>query len=113
MKWVLYVSSTPKSNNILFLIIIGDYFIMDNLTGNISTIAVWIYVILAPYISQYITQDVFLALIGIVIAVWSSANPNDFSFLNNDTKPCNCQCSSEESVMNDEYESPYDDEEGC
>lgn len=86
---------------------------MDNLTGNISTIAVWIYVILAPYISQYITQDVFLALIGIIIAVWSSANPNDFTFLNNDVKPCDCNCSSEEVVMNDEYESSCDDEEGC
>ena len=85
---------------------------MDNLTGNISTIAVWIYVILAPYISQYITQDVFLALVGIVIAVWSSANPNDFSFLNNDVKPCDCNCSSEETVMNEEYESLCD-EEGC
>ena len=85
----------------------------NNLTGNISTIAVWIYVILAPYIAQYITQDVFLALVGILIAVWSSANPNDFSFLNNDVKPCNCNCSSEEVVMNDEYESSCDDEEGC
>lgn len=87
---------------------------MDNLTGNISTIAVWIYVILAPYISQYITQDVFIALIGVIIAVWSSANPNDFAFLNNDAKPCggNCSCSSEEDLMNEEYESPCD-EEGC
>lgn len=87
---------------------------MDNLTGNISTIAVWIYVILAPYISQYITQDVFIALVGVIIAVWSSANPNDFAFLNNDIKPCggNCGCSSEEELVNEEYESP-NDEEGC
>lgn len=96
----------------LFLISIGDYFIMDNLTGNISTIAVWVYVILAPYISQYITQDVFLALVGIVIAVWSSANPNDFAFLNNEVKPCNCNCSSEETVVDDGYESLCD-EESC
>lgn len=99
----------------LFLMIIGEYyFIMDdnNLTGNISTIAVWIYVILAPYIAQYITQDVFLALVGILIAVWSSANPNDFSFLNNDKKECSCECASEETVLNDEYTAPLDDE-GC
>lgn len=85
----------------------------NNLTGNISTIAVWAYVILAPYISQYVTQEVFLALVGIIIAVWSSANPNSFSFLNNDVKTCNCQCSSQEDLMNDEYDSSVDEEEGC
>ena len=85
----------------------------NNFTGNISTIAVWLYVILAPYISQYITQDVFLALVGIVLAVWSSANPNSFHFLNNDHASCNCNCASEETVMNDEYVASYDEEDGC
>lgn len=84
----------------------------DNIVGNISTIAVWLYVILAPYISQYVTQDVFLAIVGIIIAVWSSANPNSFNFLGNEKKPCVCDYQTEETVMNEEYESS-DDEEGC
>lgn len=82
-----------------------------NLTGNISTIAVWIYVILAPYIATYISQEVFLALVGIIIAIWSSSNPNDFKFLGNE-KQCDCNCEMEETVLNDEYLSP-NDEEGC
>ena len=84
-----------------------------NLTGNISTITVWVYCILAPYIAQYISQDVFLALVGIILAVWSSANPNSFKFLHNDTKQCDCAYETEETVLNDEYTSDIDGEEGC
>lgn len=82
-----------------------------NIEGNISTVAVWLYVILAPYISQYISQDIFIALIGILLAVWSSANPNTFKFLKND-KACNCSCDMEETVLNDEYTCD-NEEEGC
>ena len=85
----------------------------DNLEGNISTIAVWLYVILAPYIAQYISQEVFLAIFGIIIAVWSSANPNTFKFLHNKEKPCTCEYTTEETVMNDEYITSEDGEEGC
>ena len=82
----------------------------NNLTGNISTIAVWVYVILAPYIATYISQDVFLAIVGIILAVWSSSNPNSFKILGN-YKKCECNCGIEETVMNDEYEL-FDNEEG-
>lgn len=84
-----------------------------NIEGNISTIAVWAYVILAPYIAQYVSQEVFIALVGIIIAIWSSANPNTFKFLKNDIKPCECSCGAEETVLNDEYTTDIDGEEGC
>ena len=83
-----------------------------NLEGNLSTVAVWLYVILAPYISQYVSQEVFIALLGIILAVWSSANPNDFKFLKNN-KTCTCSCGAEETVLNDEYTSDVDGEDGC
>ena len=35
---------------------------MDNLQGNISTVLVALYAILAPYISQYMSQEVFLSV---------------------------------------------------
>ena len=34
---------------------------MDNIQGNVSTIAVAIYALLAPYIAQYISEDVFFS----------------------------------------------------
>lgn len=77
---------------------------MENLEGNISTILVWIYVIIAPYIAQYMTQDQFItiatALIGLLLTIWSAYNPNTFKFLGNEPK----EISNEEIVLNDEYE---------
>lgn len=84
----------------------------NNLEGNLSTIAVWLYCLLAPFIAQYISQEVFIAIFGIIIAVWSSANPNTFAFLKNNIKKCDCSYETEETVMNDEYTSEVD-EEGC
>lgn len=56
---------------------------MDNLEGNVSTIAVAAYAVLAPYISQYVSQDLFLAVIGLIIVLWSAYNPNTFAFFGN------------------------------
>lgn len=80
---------------------------MDNLQGNVSTIAVFLYVILAPYISQYVTQEVFVAIFGLILALWSAYNPNTFAWLGN-AKP---QVETDECVLNDEYECENDD--GC
>lgn len=84
----------------------------DNLKGNLSTILVWVYVIVAPYLADYMTQDQFVtlmtAIIGICLAVYSSYNPNSFKFLGNDKE---CDCEIEEIVLNEEYEeNPYDQE---
>lgn len=80
---------------------------MDNLQGNISTIAVFIYTILAPYIAQYISQEVFLAIFGVILVLWSAYNPNTFKFLGNDKSTFTLE---EERVLNDEYEC---DDDGC
>ena len=53
---------------------------MDNLQGNISTVLVALYAILAPYISQYMSQEVFLSVCGLILVVWSAYNPNTFKF---------------------------------
>lgn len=81
---------------------------MDNIQGNVSTIAVFIYTILAPYIAQYISQEVFLAIFGLILVLWSAYHPNSFKFLGND-KPA-FALEDEEVVLNDEYEC---DDDGC
>lgn len=82
----------------------------DDIKNNLSTIAVWVYVVIAPYVSEYITQDQFVtlivAIIGLCIAVYSSANPNTFKRLGNDDNTCEC----EEDLINEEYEVPIGDE---
>lgn len=74
--------------------------------GNISTIATWLSILLYPFIVRYginIDQETMTTfiytLIVIVIAVWSSYNPNTFGFLKN--KP-RCDCGADE-ILNDEY----------
>ena len=77
----------------------------DELKDNISTIATWVYVILAPYIAQHITSDQFatlvVAIVGLCIAVYSSANPNKLKCLGNGD--CDSQCDCEEIILNEEY----------
>lgn len=58
--------------------------------GNISTIANWISILLYPIVLKYgidIDQEILTTfiytLIVIMIAVWSSYNPNNFKFLKN------------------------------
>lgn len=76
----------------------------DDVKNNLSTVAVWVYVVIAPYISDYITQDQFVtllvAVIGLCVAVYSSANPNTFKRFGNDKSYCEC----EEDLINEEYE---------
>ena len=78
---------------------------MNNLEGNLSTILVWIYVIIAPYIATYMSQDQFVtimtAVVGLIITIWSAYNPNSFKFLGND-KP-EPKAETEEDLINDEY----------
>lgn len=62
---------------------------MEITEGNISTIAAWIYDIIGPtYLATYgIDQGTFTVLIviiiGVIINVWSSYNPNTIAFLGN------------------------------
>ena len=86
---------------------------MDNWQGNVSTILTWVWVLVAPYLADYFTQDQFisvgLAVVGLIIAVWSSYNPNTFKFLKNDQSECSCdvETETEEDLINEEYEEEY------
>lgn len=77
---------------------------MENLQGNLSTVLVWIYVIIAPYIATYMSQDQFVtimtAVVGLIITIWSAYNPNSFKFLDNAPE----EIETKETVLNDEYE---------
>ena len=66
------------------------WLVMDNLQGNISTVLVALYAILAPYISQYMSQEVFLSVCGLILVIWSAYNPNTFKILGNDNT-CECE----------------------
>ena len=81
---------------------------MDNIQGNVSTIGVMIWTILCPYISQYVSQEVFLAIFGLLIVLWSAYNPNTFKCLGNGKTETIVD--SEEPVLNDEYEAIGDDD---
>ena len=77
---------------------------------NLSTIFVWLWIIIGPYLSSYLNQDQFVTLgiilVGIIGAVYSSKHPNTMESLGN-AKPV---IETEEPVLNDEYECG---EDGC
>lgn len=85
----------------------------DDWKNNVSTIAVLLYGVLSPYLAQYLSADQFsalcIALVSIVLVLYSAKHPNTFSALGNGKcDDCNC----EETVMNEEYEiDPVDGDE--
>lgn len=81
---------------------------MDLNTNNISTIATFIAIAITALLAYFgYTVDqaqlatVIMSIITLVIAVWSSKNPNTISALGNGPEPID----STEPVLNDEYES--------
>lgn len=56
---------------------------MENIQGNLSTILVAIYAVLAPYISQYVSQEVFLSICGVLLVIWSAYHPNTSKMFGN------------------------------
>ena len=85
----------------------------DDWKNNVSTIAVLLYGVLSPYLAQYLSADEFsalcIALVSIVLVLYSAKHPNTFSALGNG-KCDDCIC--EETVMNEEYEvDPVGDEQ--
>ena len=90
---------------------------MEFTKGNISTIVAMLWTILCPYISQYVSQDAFISICGIIIIVWSACNPNTFEIFGNavdktiKTEPDTGIFDNDAPVLNDEYESSDDD--GC
>lgn len=76
---------------------------MDNVQGNVSTIAVMIWTVICPFVSQYVSQEQFLAIFGLLIVLWSAYNPNTFKILGNALEKVRIDLT--EPVLNDEYES--------
>lgn len=78
----------------------------DDWKNNVSTIAVLLYGVLSPYLAQYLSAEQFsalcIALVSIVLVLYSAKHPNTFKALGNDK--CDCDCDCEETVMNEEYE---------
>ena len=77
--------------------------------GNISTIVSMLWIILCPYISQYVTQEAFISICGLIIIIWSACNPNTFEAFGN---AVNKTIKTDETVLNDEYECGSE-EDGC
>ena len=82
-------------------------------TNNISTIATFLAIcitgILAYFgytVDQGYLATVIMSVITLIIAVWSSKNPNTLAFLGNATDTLD----TEEHVLNDEYECAEDDQ---
>ena len=96
---------------------------MDNVndlltTGNITTIVVWIVNIILPYVASYgIDKDVLTSIVITLVwfgfTVFSSANPNTFDFLGNKIEEAKTILTDSDMVMNDDYETAVEDEEGC
>lgn len=81
---------------------------MDLNTNNISTIATFIAIcitgILAYFgytVDQAQLATVLMSVITLIIAIWSSKNPNTLEVFGNAPTPLE----TEETVLNDEYES--------
>ena len=76
-------------------------------TNNISTIATFVAIIITTALAYFgYTVDqaqlttVLMGVITLIIAVWSSKNPNTLAILGNQPQSLN----TEETVLNDEYE---------
>ena len=88
-------------------------------TNNISTYATWtaLIVMLLQIICKYFNIEIGQneltiianALIALVIAIWSSYNPNTIPWLGNAPTPVDVS----EPVLNDEYEYGEDEDGGC
>ena len=85
-------------------------------TNNISTIATFIAICLTTILAYFgYTVDqaqattVIMGVITLIIAIWSSKNPNTLAILGNAPEPIN----TEEPVLNQEYECECENDEGC
>ena len=89
---------------------------MDWNKDNLSTIFVFVYMLIAPILVKYgydIKQEVFVsamvAIVGLIGALISAKNPNTLKCFGNDVRPP--YDIDTEPVLNDEYECEEDD--GC
>ena len=83
--------------------------------NNISTYATWIAIAITGILSYFGIQYDYNALIPVIsgiitliIAIWSSKNPNTLKCFGNDIRP---PYDINDQVLNDEYE--CDEDDGC
>ena len=86
----------------------------DDWKNNVSTGAVLLYGVLSPFLAQYLSAEQFsalcIALVSIVLVVYSEKHPNTLKAFGNGKCDGNCNC--EKTVMNEEYEiNPVGDEQ--
>lgn len=78
---------------------------IDDWKNNVSTVAVLVYGVISPYLAQYLSAEQFsalcIALVSIVLVLYSEKHPHTFKALGNG-KCDDCDC--EETVMNEESE---------
>lgn len=79
---------------------------IDDWKNNVSTVAVLVYGVLSPFIAQYLSAEEFsalcIALVSIVLVLYSAKHPNTLKALGNGKCDGNCDC--EETVMSEESE---------
>ena len=83
--------------------------------GNLTSIATWIYILISPILVEYgysIDQTMFVGafvgIVGLALAIYSSANPNDMEILGNKVKVVDPV--TDNGILNDEYVAgEYDD----
>lgn len=77
---------------------------IEYIQNNLSTIAVLLYGAFSPFLAQYLSSEQFsasfIAIVSIVLILYSAKHPNTFKVLGNAPEPLQ----TEEIVMNDEYE---------
>ena len=86
-------------------------------TNNISTIATFAAIcitgILAYFgytVDQAQLATVLMSVITLIIAIWSSKNPNTLKCFGNDIRP---PYDIDNPILNDEYEAGEGDDDGC
>ena len=82
---------------------IDDY----NWKGNATTILMIVWVLVSPYLAEYLNQDQFLilglSLVGLAFKLIDAYFPNTLKIFRNSV--CSCDANKEEClVLNDEYE---------
>ena len=75
---------------------------MDFDKNNLSTIFVFVYMLIAPILIRYgidIKQELFVsamvAIVGLAGAIYSAIHPNQIAAFGNDNNACDCEASDE------------------
>ena len=78
---------------------------IEYIQNNLSTIAVLLYGAFSPFLAQYLSSEQFsasfIAIVSIVLILYSAKHPNTFKILGN-AKP-EPKVETEEDLVNDEY----------